>query len=493
MFESLFKRDQSDKPSLVVDLDQTTVRVLEVCPSPHGTSVRWGASVLNLQHAKSYRQAAAEALRKLLSTHGITTRRASLVLSGPSTVALPLELPPLPPDEVASAVQWSALRVMPFPLAEAILGHHPLDSKPEGKERTVLMAAVKRSALNESVNIAQDAGLRTVKVSVLPLALGGIIQALPVKPDETTLVLDIRPNLATIIFFRGRTLQLVRTITPETSTGPAEKSDAKEPLPRLVDEIWLSLAYYQERYAGENIERFWLAGSKRDLEQAQPALSAAAGIPVEQVDLSAVLPAGKDGLVPPALAAAAGLLYEPWKIDLLPREFQYRAQTKAIHTGLRAVAIALILGILAWTGIEFMGARYTRQALTEQQAILKRLSPMAEEVHRWEAMSTSALPRLNVYEEPMAYNSRWLGALKTFSAVTPPMVRLTHLESNGAEGIKVKGLVFDDEQASEVSLSDFMARLQESPYFGAVHLKSSQEEPGYPQRTLTFDLSLAWR
>jgi Tfp pilus assembly protein PilN len=118
---------------------------------------------------------------------------------------------------------------------------------------------------------------------------------------------------------------------------------------------------------------------------------------------------------------------------------------------------------------------------------------MAEEVRRWEMMSTSALPRLSVYEEPLTYNSRWLGALKTFSAVTPPTVRLTHVESNGAEGIKVKGLVFDDEQASEVSLSDFMARLQKSPYFGAVHLKSSQEEPGYPQRTLTFDLSLAWR
>ncbi len=189
MFDSLFKRDQSDKPILVVDLDQTTVRVLEVCPTPTGVSVRWGASVLNLKHAKSYRQAATEALRKLLSTHGITTKRASLLLSGPSTVALPLELPPLPPDEVASAVQWSALRVMPFPLAEAILGHHPLDSKPESKERTVLMAAVKRSALDESVNIAQDAGLSTVKVSVLPLALGGVIQALPVKPDETTLVL----------------------------------------------------------------------------------------------------------------------------------------------------------------------------------------------------------------------------------------------------------------------------------------------------------------
>ncbi|MFQ5990760.1 MAG: hypothetical protein ACE5K9_12680, partial [Candidatus Methylomirabilales bacterium] len=190
MFESLFKRDHSDKPIVLVDLDQNTVRVLEVCPSPQGTVVRWGASVLNVTDAKSYRKIAAEALRKLLSTHGITTRRASLLLSGPSTVAMPLELPPLPPDEIASAIQWSALRAMPFPAAEAILGHCPLEGKPGEKERTFLMAAVKRSALNESVNIAQDAGLHTVQVSVLPLALGGVIQALPVKPDETTLLLD---------------------------------------------------------------------------------------------------------------------------------------------------------------------------------------------------------------------------------------------------------------------------------------------------------------
>jgi len=487
-----FKRDDSGKPVLVVDLDRTTVRVLEVCPSAHGASVRWGASVLN-KDAKSYRKAAAEALRKLLSTHGIKTRRASLLLSGPSTVALPLDLPPLPPDEVASAVQWAALRVMPFPAAEAIMGHCPLEGKPGENERTVLLAAITRSALYESVNIAQDAGLRPVHVTVLPLALGGVIQALPVKPDETTLILDLRSNLATLLFFRGRSLQLVRTITSEVGGAPAEKTGTQEPLPKLVGEIWLSLAYYQERYSGDKVDRFWLTGSKRDIERAQPALSEAAGIPVEQVDLSAVLPAGKDGFVPPALGAAAGLLYEPWKIDLLPREIQYRAHAKVVRGGLRTAAIALILGILAWTGMEFMAVRTARQALTEQEAVFNRLSPMAEEVRRWETMSTSALPRLSVYEEPLQYNLRWLGALKTFGTVTPPTVRLTHLESSGAEGIKVKGLVFDDEQTSEVSLSDFMAQLQKSPYFGAVQLKSSKEEPGYPQRTLVFDLVLAWR
>ncbi len=250
MLEKLFKRDDSGKPILVVDLDQTTVRVLEFCPASQGPAVKWGATVLDRTGGKSYRLAAAEGLRKLLSTHGITTRRASLLLSGPSTIALPIELPPLPPEEIASAVQWSALRVLPFPLAEAVLGHRPLDGKPGTNERTVLMGAVARPVLYEAVHIAQDAGLSPVHVSVLPLALGGLIQALPVKPDETTLLLDIRPNLATLLFFKGRSLQLVRTIAPEAGGTQAEKTDAKEPLPRLVDEIWLSLAYLSRAIRG---------------------------------------------------------------------------------------------------------------------------------------------------------------------------------------------------------------------------------------------------
>ncbi len=236
-----------------------------------------------------------------------------------------------------------------------------------------------------------------------------------------------------------------------------------------------------------------MAGTKRDLERAQPALSEAAGIPVEQVDLAVVLPAGKDGVPPPALAAAAGLLHEPWKINLLPRELQYRAQAKAVHTGIRTLAIVLILGILAWTGIEFMGTQNARQAVLEQEAILQRLSPMAEEVREWEAVSTSSIPRLNAYEEPLTYNPRWIGALKTFSAVTPPTVRLTHIESDRDQGIKVMGLVFDDVLAAEVSLSEFMTLLQQSPYFGEVKLGSSREETGYPQRTLAFNLAVEWR
>jgi Tfp pilus assembly protein PilN len=102
-------------------------------------------------------------------------------------------------------------------------------------------------------------------------------------------------------------------------------------------------------------------------------------------------------------------------------------------------------------------------------------------------------PRLTVYEEPLAFNRRWIGALKALSALTPPAISLTSLESDGTRGIKVKGLVFADVDPPEVSLSEFMARLSQSPYFGAVHLGSSKETSGYPQRTLVFDLVLAWR
>ncbi len=108
-------------------------------------------------------------------------------------------------------------------------------------------------------------------------------------------------------------------------------------------------------------------------------------------------------------------------------------------------------------------------------------------------MGAVVLPRLRIFEEPLAYNRRWLGALKAFSRLTPPAVSLTALQSEGPQGIKVNGLIFADEQPPEAALSDFMGRLSQSPYFGAIHLSFSREEPGYPQRTLAFDLVLRWR
>lgn len=493
MFKTPLTRDRSPKPTLVVDLDETTVRILEVRPSPQGPALTWGATPLDRANDKPYRQAASEGLRKLLTTHNITTRQASLLLSGPSTCALPLVLPPVPPEELANAVRWSAVRVMPFPLEEAVLDHHPLEGKPEDPERTVLVAAVTRSSLLESVEIVQEAGLTPVQVSILPLALGGLIQALGVKPEETTLFVDLRPHLATLIFFRGRDLHLVRTIGPEAATASRADMGTKDAPQKLLNEIWLSLAYYQERFPGEKIHRLWLAGSLIDLERVQPALSEAVGMPVEWVDLSAVLPVGKGEPPPPALAAAAGLLFGPWKLDLLPAEIRHSPRRKVLRTGLRAAAITLLLGTLTWTGIEALGVRHKRQEIAEKRDVLNKMSPMAAEIRSWQLTNATRRRRLNRYEGPLAYNHRWIGALKAFSRLTPPAVRLTALQPDGTQGIKVDGLVFANEQPPEVALSEFMDRLSQSPYFGAVLLVSSREESGYPQRTLAFDLLLRWR
>ena len=105
----------------------------------------------------------------------------------------------------------------------------------------------------------------------------------------------------------------------------------------------------------------------------------------------------------------------------------------------------------------------------------------------------SLAPRLSIYEEPLAFNRRWIGGLKALSALTPPTIALTELEADKSRGIKVKGLVFADADPPEFLLSEFMAGLSDSPYFGSVHLNSSNEKAGYPQRTLVFDLVLEWR
>ena len=494
MVQTPIKQDRWSKPFLVVDLDPTAIRVLEVSPSTQGPFVKWGAAMVDRSNGRSYRQAATEALQKLLSSQGITAKETRLLLSGPSTVTLPLDLPPLPAKELPNAVRWSVVRAMPFPLADAVLDHHALGAKPgDQNQQTVLVAAVRRSTLNESMDILQAAGLNLVQVSVLPLALSGLLQALPVKGKETTLFLDLRPHLATLIFFHGRDLNLVRTLTAED--GPSQTADAavKGSLPRLIDEIWLSLAYYQERFSGEKIQRLLVAGSAHDIERVQSALSEAIGIPVESVNLNAVLPMGKDEPLPSTLAAAAGIIFDASKVNLLPREVRYSKQRKVLRTALRGVAATLFLGTGLWTGFELVSVRYKQQELVEQQAAWERVSSASEEIRRFQQMGASLSPTLSIYEEPVAFSRRWLGALKVLSSVTPVTVSLTTLEADGARGLKVKGLVFADADPPEVALSEFMAGLSESPYFGTVQLGSSQEQSGYPQRTLVFDLVVAWK
>jgi len=493
MVQTPVKQDRWSKPFLVVDLDPTAIRVLEVSPSTQGPFVKWGAAMVDRSNGRSYRQAATEGLQKLLTSQGMTAKETRLLLSGPSTVTLPLDLPPLPAKELPNAVRWSVVRAMPFPLADAVMDHHALGAKQGEQEQTVLVAAVRRSTLNESLDILQAAGLNLVQVSVLPLALSGLLQALPVKGKETTLFLDLRPHLATLIFFHGRDLNLVRTLTAEE--GPSQKADAaaKGSLPRLIDEIWLSLAYYQERFSGEKIQRLLVAGSVQDLERVQSALSEAIGIPVEPVNLNAVLPMGKDEPLPSTLAAAAGIIFDASKVNLLPRDMRYGKQRKVLRTGLRAAVAALFLGTAAWTGIELVSVRYKQQDLVEQQAAWQRVSSANEEIRAVQQAGASVSPALSIYEEALAFNRRWLGALKVLSTATPPTVSLTALEADGVRGLKVKGLVFADADPPEVALSEFMAGLSESPYFGTVQLGSSQEQSGYPQRTLVFDLVVAWK
>lgn len=494
MFDIERKQDRWSRPFVVVDLDATSVRILEVSPSTHGPFLKWGAAMLDRANGKPYRQSATEALQKLLTSHGIKTKEVRLLLSGPSTVTLPIDLPPLPPKELPNAVRWSAVRGMPFPLAEAFLDHFPLGSQGKENEQTVLVAAVTRAALNESVNILQAVGLSPVQASLIPLALNGLMQALPVKGKETTLFLDLRPHMATLMFFHGRELSLVRNLTAEAGTGPTGDTSARgSTLSRLIDEIWLSLAYFQERFAGEKIQRLWVAGSFQDLEHIKPALSEAVGIPVEPVDLSAVLPFGRDEPLPPTLAAAAGVLYDSSQLNLLPREIRHIKHRKLIRTALRAVVAAAALVVVTWTGLEFLSIRQKRQEVAEQQAALEHMSALSAEVRTFEQASSSLAPRLSVYEEPLAFNSRWIGALKAFSALTPPNVSLTDLKADEGRGIKVEGLAFADEEPPEVLLSEFMTRLSESPYFGSVRLASSKEKSGYTHRTIAFNLVLEWK
>ncbi|MFQ5881106.1 MAG: pilus assembly protein PilM [Candidatus Methylomirabilales bacterium] len=484
--------DRRTKPILAVDMDQDGVRIVEAAPSPQGPVLKWGATVLDPSNGKPYRQAAVEGLRELVEAHGIRTRQVHTFLSGPNTVALQISLPPMPPDETSTAVRWAIQRAVPFPLEEAILNYHPLDEQPAGQERHLLVAAARRSDLQEHLTILREAGLIPVHVSILPLVLWNLLKTVPTAPEETTVFVVVQPHLATVAFFRGDRFQLVRALT-RSDAPPLDDQTGEALLDPLLDEIWLSLAYYQERFPGEVIQRVLLAGASSEIHQLTSVLAKAIDIPVETVNPIEALPAQASETPTPDVAVAMGLLLDPGKIDLLPPEERYSRRRALLRTGAQLAVATLFFGVILGYGIERLALRYQQANLEWRRALPQQLASPVEQIHQWEQITTSLRTRLAPFEAPITHTHRWLGALKALSASTSPAIALTGLKPEGKQGVQITGLAFADRREPEAHLAEFVARLSQSPYFSGVHLTSSQEEAGYPQRTLTFKLLLNWR
>lgn len=166
----------------------------------------------------------ADAIIDLLQGRSFRTRRVCTAVSGKSVIVRYLTMIQMSDDDLKNAIKFEADKYIPFDVEEVVLDAQRLDDGPAGKgglsenEMRVLLVAVKRSLIDEHVQLIQSIGLAPEIIDVDAFALGnayelrGVLGAGVDDADRAVALIDVGANKTNINVLRGGTSYFTREI-----------------------------------------------------------------------------------------------------------------------------------------------------------------------------------------------------------------------------------------------------------------------------------------
>lgn len=156
----------------------------------------------------------ASAIRRLWREGGFKAIRVRLGVAGLRAITREIEIPPVPPEEVASAVSLQAEDIVPFPIERTSVASAVI-SRTEDSDGLplirVLVAAAHRDLIDGVVAAVEEAGLEPEAIDLDTAALSRAF-TLPGGASEPEAVVSVGAGLTMLVVHHGGTLQFVRTI-----------------------------------------------------------------------------------------------------------------------------------------------------------------------------------------------------------------------------------------------------------------------------------------
>jgi type IV pilus assembly protein PilM len=182
-----------------------------------------------------------------------------LGLASPRLIVRTVELPQMPPAELAAAVRLNAADLIPIPVEEAVLDHEVLETlgptpgpptettepgapAPGGRVR-VLLAAAHRSLVERAVGAVRAAGLRVRAVDLVPLALiRSVGRRVSDNGEGAEAIVDVGAGLTVVVVHELGLPRFVRIlsgggarVTAALADGLGIEAEQAEALKRQLD------------------------------------------------------------------------------------------------------------------------------------------------------------------------------------------------------------------------------------------------------------------
>ena len=198
----------------------------------------------------------ASALAAMFERERIEPRSVAIGVGGRDVVSKVLEIERMDEEETRAVIPWEAEQHVPFDMDNVEIDFTIIDPNGDGPRMTVLLAAAKRSLIEERVSLLRRAALIPALVDVEALALlNAIAINHPEAMSDVCALVDIGNGAATVHLLREGLPVLTRELAVYTPTP----DDLEECVHRVARGVRRAGAFAGSA-AGVGIARIYLCG-----------------------------------------------------------------------------------------------------------------------------------------------------------------------------------------------------------------------------------------
>ncbi|MFZ5801165.1 MAG: pilus assembly protein PilM [Candidatus Omnitrophota bacterium] len=423
------------------------------------------------------------ALKKALRDNKIVAKQAYVSLPTREFVVRSFSIPPIPKEEVHSAVEFEVKKYLPFRLEELYFDFQVFPVvEAKSKRLKVLFVGVKKTVLEKYISILSQAELKISLMEPHVFSIFRLLLSRRILPiHQTVMLLEKNFEEVTIVIAGQGVPQLIRDFKLSLAAVNNFPSGTESTLNQLLNEIKISCEYYHRQNPKADIAKM-LFFSDGDLRELFPQLVTELKTPsfhYTHQDLLGVREEIKFGVLAAYGGALARAVKTPLTIDLARRRFRPEARVPRVSLeeviSPRALIKIGILGV-ALVSLVCITNIFKLQSLNLQLAAIRKqnVGQYTSESEIKNLIKDFGNKLLAVKE--MATTDSFADKISSLPLLLPDGVWLTAMnirfDSASSPAMVFKGVALSQDSTVELNLiNQFVLNLKQSPQIGR-HFKN---------------------
>ncbi len=254
------------------------------------------------------KESTALALRRALQGYKISPKHLYTAFPGKDVLIRHFQIPKIPRGEWDAAIKFEAKKYIPFRIEELLWDYHVVLHKSKDAKMDVTFVAVKNVVAQRYLSFFEQAGLKPAVLEPAPFSLVRLLTlSNQLEKDKPTMIVDVDYGLTDINIVKDKICYLTRDAT-------LPLLDEELIFDALLNEIRMSLDYYEKLFPGETVNKILLCGEV-DLKDWDRRLAEESQMTVEKVNFTKAVKL-KKAAPPLNMSVAIGLILRDLSVGL---------------------------------------------------------------------------------------------------------------------------------------------------------------------------------